>query len=341
MAGITAFDIIGELKSLEEKGIIDSGVRKKWGAKVVNEGVTEEIIEQMASFKMREMEIRQEEQIRDAEKTRAVESFVAEPHTTESNTPETQTEPDPEPFPTNATVSDIITELRRLVETGVLHSKIGKKWESKAVKEGVTEEIIAQITAFRKRDMEVRKEADLITKSKTGLGSGLPSGNTNTEGTVSSISIIALVLGVMGLFVPFIAGIFIVPVALALGCVSVHKKEKYGKVAVVLALIGIVGLVVVSSELMTIFKDPFAPNFLTSSSSESQLVTMSEYNQIYDGMTYGDVVRIIGSRGEELSRSSTAGYTITMYAWKNKNGSNMTAMFENGKLTTKSQIGLR
>ena len=145
----------------------------------------------------------------------------------------------------------------------------------------------------------------------------------------------------MGLFVPFIAGIFIVPVALALGCVSVHKKEKYGKVAVVLALIGIVGLVVVSSELKTIFKDPFAPNFLTSSSSESQLVTMSEYNQIYDGMTYGDVVRIIGSRGEELSRSSTAGYTITMYAWSNKNGSNMTAMFENGKLTTKSQIGLR
>ncbi len=63
--------------------------------------------------------------------------------------------------------------------------------------------------------------------------------------------------------------------------------------------------------------------------------------EMLSGMTYGDVVRIIGSRGEELSRSSTAGYTITMYAWKNKNGSNMTAMFENGKLTTKSQIGLR
>ena len=341
MAGITAFDIIGELKSLEEKGIIHSKVRKMWVSKVVNEGVTEEIMEQMASFKMREMEIRQEEQIRDAEKTRAVESFGAEPHTTESNTPEIQTEPEPETISTSATVSDIITELRRLVENGVIHSRIGKKWESKAVKEGVTEEIIAQITVFRKREMEVRKEAEQIAKSKTGPGSGFSSGNTKAEGTTSSISIIALVLGIMGLFVPFIAGIFIVPVALALGCVSVHKKEKYGKVAVVLALIGIVGLVVVSSELMTIFKDPFAPNFLTSSSSESQLVTMSEYNQIYDGMTYGDVVRIIGSRGEELSRSSTAGYTITMYAWSNKNGSNMTAMFENGKLTTKSQIGLR
>ena len=341
MAGITAFDIIGELKSLEEKGIIHSKVRKMWVSKVVNEGVTEEIMEQMASFKMREMEIRQEEQIRDAEKTRAVESFGAEPHTTESNTPEIQTEPEPETISTSATVSDIITELRRLVENGVIHSRIGKKWESKAVKEGVTEEIIAQITVFRKREMEVRKEAEQIAKSKTGPGSGFSSGNTKAEGTTSSISIIALVLGIMGLFVPFIAGIFIVPVALALGCVSVHKKEKYGKVAVVLALIGIVGLVVVSSELKTIFKDPFAPNFLTSSSSESQLVTMSEYNQIYDGMTYGDVVRIIGSRGEELSRSSTADYTITMYAWTNKNGSNMTAMFENGKLTTKSQIGLR
>jgi hypothetical protein len=345
MAGITAFDIIGELKSLEEKGIIDSGVRKKWGAKVVNEGVTEEIIEQMASFKMREMEIRQEEQIRHAEKESAIESQGARPFLTGSNVSKIQTGPEPEPefesIPAGVTVSDLIMELRKLKEMGIIDSAIEKKWETKVVNEGATDEIIEQITSFKERGIEVRKEADLITKSKTGLGSGLPSGNTNTEGTASSISIIALVLGVMGLFVPFIAGIFIVPVALALGCVSVHKKEKYGKVAVVLALIGIVGLVVVSSELKTIFKDPFAPNFLTSSSSESQLVTMSEYNQIYDGMTYGDVVRIIGSRGEELSRSSTAGYTITMYAWSNKNGSNMTAMFENGKLTTKSQIGLR
>lgn len=341
MAGITAFDIIGELKSLEEKGIIHSKVRKMWVSKVVNEGVTEEIMEQMASFKMREMEIRQEEQIMDAEKTRAVESFGAEPHTTESNTPEIQTEPEPEPIPTSATVSDIITELRRLVENGVIHSRIGKKWESKAVKEGVTEEILAQITVFRKREMEVRKEAEQIAKSKTGPGSGFSSGNTKAEGTTSSISIIALVLGIMGLFVPFIAGIFIVPVALALGCVSVHKKEKFGKVAVVLALIGIGWIFFVSSELETIFRDPFAPNIFTSSSSESQLVTMAEYNQIYDGMSYADVVIIIGSHGEELSRSSTADYTITMYAWTNKNGSNMTAMFENGKLTTKSQLGLR
>ncbi|MDK2959549.1 MAG: hypothetical protein PWP47_1593 [Synergistaceae bacterium] len=261
MAGITAFDIIGELKSLEEKGIIDSGVRKKWRAKVVNEGVTEEIIEQMAIFKMREMEIRQGEQIRDAEKKRAVESQRAEPSTTESITSEIQTV-EPEPIPTSVTVSDIITELKRLVENGVIDSKIGKKWESKAVKEGVTEEIISHITAFRKRENEVRKEAEQIAKSKTGPGSGFSSGNTKAEGTTSSIiSIIALVLGIMGFIVPFIAAVFIVPVALALGCVSVHRKEKFGKAAVVLALIGIAWMVFVSSELIIIYKDPLHPIF--------------------------------------------------------------------------------
>ena len=76
----------------------------------------------------------------------------------------------------------------------------------------------------------------------------------------------------MGLFVPFIAAVFIVPIDLALGCVSVHKKGKFGKVAVVHALIGIGWIFFVSSQLETIFRDPFAPNFLTSSSSESQPV---------------------------------------------------------------------
>jgi hypothetical protein len=56
---------------------------------------------------------------------------------------------------------------------------------------------------------------------------------------------------------------------------------------------------------------------------------MAKYNQIYEGSSYGDVVRIIGFRGEELSRNSTADYTIAMYAWANKNGSSMTGVFLN------------
>lgn len=50
---------------------------------------------------------------------------------------------------------------------------------------------------------------------------------------------------------------------------------------------------------------------------------------------------MIGSPGEEAARSSLAGYTTVMYSWKNANGSNMNAMFQNDRLVTKAQFGLR
>ena len=62
------------------------------------------------------------------------------------------------------------------------------------------------------------------------------------------------------------------------------------------------------------------------------MVTLSEYEQIRDGMGYGEVTTIIGTPGQELSRSELAGYSTVMYSWSNPNGSNMNAMFQNGKL---------
>ena len=69
-------------------------------------------------------------------------------------------------------------------------------------------------------------------------------------------------------------------------------------------------------------------------------VTISKYNQITEGMSYGEVKSIMGSPGEELSRSNVAGYVTVMYAWKNPDGSNMNAMFQNDKLISKAQAGL-
>jgi len=57
-------------------------------------------------------------------------------------------------------------------------------------------------------------------------------------------------------------------------------------------------------------------------------------------MTYGQVRKIVGFPGEELSRSDMAGYTTIMYAWKNANGSNMNAVFQNDRLVIKAQFGL-
>ena len=70
------------------------------------------------------------------------------------------------------------------------------------------------------------------------------------------------------------------------------------------------------------------------------VVTRAEYDQLREGMTYEEAVRIIGVRGDELSRSDLAGFSTVMYSWMNDNSSNMNAMFQNNKLVTKAQFGL-
>lgn len=69
-------------------------------------------------------------------------------------------------------------------------------------------------------------------------------------------------------------------------------------------------------------------------------VTMAKYEQVKDGMTYEEVEAIMGSKGEEISRSKSGEFELVMYTWKNATGS-MIAMFQNGKLKTKSQYGLK
>lgn len=74
--------------------------------------------------------------------------------------------------------------------------------------------------------------------------------------------------------------------------------------------------------------------------SYSPVVTRADYERIVPGMNYEQVQSIIGIPGTELSRSEIAGYTTVMYSWKNANGSNMNAMFQNRQLVNKAQFGL-
>jgi len=79
-----------------------------------------------------------------------------------------------------------------------------------------------------------------------------------------------------------------------------------------------------------------------------QNVTFSQYNQIQTGMTYEQVVSIIGKHGEEMSQNRMEGVpgvmpsiTTIMYQWVNENGSNMNAIFQNNALIQKAQFGLK
>src|SRR5690242_11917409 len=81
--------------------------------------------------------------------------------------------------------------------------------------------------------------------------------------------------------------------------------------------------------------------------ADSPGVTMANYSRLKTGMTYSQVVNILGKEGTELSSSEIAGIKTIMYQWYgdgltgNVFGANMNVMFQNGKLVQKAQFGLR
>ena len=68
---------------------------------------------------------------------------------------------------------------------------------------------------------------------------------------------------------------------------------------------------------------------------------MAKYEAIRDGMSYEDVVKIIGRKGEESARTSMSGQTSVIYTWKTWTGSNVIVQFLNGSVVTKAQAGLK
>ncbi len=75
-----------------------------------------------------------------------------------------------------------------------------------------------------------------------------------------------------------------------------------------------------------------------------EYITMDEFNQIQAGMSYQDVVNIIGSTGELLSSVDIgdAQYKTEMYSWEGKGsvGANASVMFQGGVVSSKAQFGL-
>jgi len=167
------------------------------------------------------------------------------------------------------------------------------------------------------------------------IAPGTAAGSAST-----AVGIAGVVLGLGAVVMPYFAAVFLVPAAAVCGIIALKRGQKgLGLGSVVLAVIGLLGIIFVSQQINQIMKDPFAPNAL--SSAAPPIVTLTQYERIREGMTYAEVTAVIGTAGQELSRSDLAGYTTVMYSWTNSNGSNMNAMFQNGKLVNKAQFGLR
>lgn len=72
-------------------------------------------------------------------------------------------------------------------------------------------------------------------------------------------------------------------------------------------------------------------------------ITLAKFRQLQDGMSYAQAVEILGREGVEQSRSNLAGTVTVMYQWANPGimAGNMNAMFQNDRLITKAQFGLK
>lgn len=78
-------------------------------------------------------------------------------------------------------------------------------------------------------------------------------------------------------------------------------------------------------------------------SSNSEYITLEEYNKIETGMTYEKVVKIVGSKGTVSSQVEMNGINNIIITWYGNGlaGSNANVTFMNNKVQGKAQVGLK
>jgi hypothetical protein len=76
----------------------------------------------------------------------------------------------------------------------------------------------------------------------------------------------------------------------------------------------------------------------------SNSITKSEFEKIEYGMTYEEVVEIVGCEGELGAGASVGSYSSSVYTFKGTlyflNGANAAITFSNGRVTGMASIGL-
>lgn len=69
-------------------------------------------------------------------------------------------------------------------------------------------------------------------------------------------------------------------------------------------------------------------------------ITIENFNKIKTGMAYEKVVEILGEEGTVISENEVSGYRTIVYQWKAGAMTNMSCIFQNEKLISKTQFGL-
>ena len=72
----------------------------------------------------------------------------------------------------------------------------------------------------------------------------------------------------------------------------------------------------------------------------STRVTKANYNKIENGMSFDEVVDILGEDYEISSSAGYGGYNSSCYIWTGFSGANITIIFVNDEVFSKAQAGL-
>lgn len=87
---------------------------------------------------------------------------------------------------------------------------------------------------------------------------------------------------------------------------------------------------------------PNAPTTTTTPVTKANAgLSMDKYNQLKNGMSYKEAVAVMGSEGEEMSSSEFGKYKTVSYKWSGDNFQFVFAVFQNDKMLSKSQSGLK
>lgn len=121
---------------------------------------------------------------------------------------------------------------------------------------------------------------------------------------------------------------------------TANKIQHDRKVGLVLGTIsGIFALIAI---ILFVISSNAGSNNIPAQTKNAPTISFDEFQAIQTGMTYDEVVNIIGGEGELLSESSLAGYETKMYQWNGDNGfSNANVTIQNNAVVSKAQFGLK
>lgn len=125
-------------------------------------------------------------------------------------------------------------------------------------------------------------------------------------------------------------------------CGAKLKKAQPIRIALGILII-IIGIGIIANSGST-NNSSTSTNSSTSSSvvQSNNAITLEKFSKIQTGMTYQQVVDIVGTEGTLSTESSVGNLTYQIYYWYGSDGiSNATISFDNGKVSGKSQIGLK